>query len=234
MASRRFATVIFAATGTDGNRMPLDLSGTLAVTARFGSRLGLFNPRKCREFSMRNSVFFAGLGIALLAASSAARAQTVETVMAPAVGPAVVVQGPVAVPPSGVLLPPASAVAVAAPVETVETVRTVTTTEPRRVRHRAVRPRTVNRVTTITRTTTVRPGVVVPGVVAAAPVYDEPMRGPRLYDMVTSAPGVAPVVGTTTAIAAPAAMPVYRYVYQPDRILVVDPYTDIPVQVIPR
>jgi hypothetical protein len=42
-----------------------------------------------------------------------------------------------------------------------------------------------------------------------------------------------PVVGTT-AIAAPAAMPVYRYVYQPDRILVVDPYTNIPVQVIPR
>lgn len=185
---------------------------------------------------MRNSVFFAGLGIALLAASSAARAQAVETVMAPAVGPAVVVQGPVAVPPSGVLLPPASAVAVAAPVETVETVRTVTTTEPRRVRHRAVRPRTVDRVTTITRTTTVRPGVVAPGVVAAAPVYEEPMQGPRLYDMVTSAPGVAPVgasvVGTTTAIAEP--MPVYRYVYQPDRILVVDPYTGIPVQVIPR
>jgi hypothetical protein len=93
-------------------------------------------------------------------------------------------------------------------------------------------------VTTITRTTTVRRGVVAPGVMAAAPVYDEPMRGPRLYDMVTSAPGVAsagvPAVGTTTAIAAPAAMPVYRYVYQPDRILVVDPYTDIPVQVIPR
>ena len=188
---------------------------------------------------MRNSVFFAGLGIALLTASSAARAQAVETVMAPAVGPAVVVQGPVAVPPSGVLLPPASAVAVAAPVETVETVRTVTTTEPRRVRHRAVRPRTVDRVTTITRTTTVRrAGMVAPGVVAAASVYEEPMRGPRLYDMVTSAPGVAPagapVVGTTTAVAAPAAMPVYRYVYQPDRILVVDPYTGIPVQVIPR
>lgn len=184
---------------------------------------------------MRNSVFFAGLGIALLTASSAARAQAVETVMAPAVGPAVVVQGPVAVPPSGVLLPPASAVAVAAPVETVETVRTVTTTEPRRVRHRAVRPRTVDRVTTITRTTTVRrAGMVAPGVMAAAPVYEEPMRGPRLYDMVTSAPAGAPVVGTTTAIAAPAAMPVYRYVYQPDRILVVDPYTGIPVQVIPR
>jgi hypothetical protein len=178
---------------------------------------------------MRNSVFIAGLGIALIAASSAARAQTVETVMAPAVGPAVVVQGQVPVPPSGVLLPPTSAVAVTAPVQTIETVRTVTIAEPRRVHRRVVHPRTVDR----TRTTTVRPGVVAPGVVAAAPVYDEPMRGPRLYDMVTSAPA-APAVGTTTAVAAPAAMPVYRYVYQPDRILVVDPYTNIPVQVIPR
>lgn len=186
---------------------------------------------------MRNSVIFAGLGIALMAASSTARAQTVETVVAPAVGPAVVVQGPVPVPPSGVLLPPVSAVAVTAPVETIETVRTVTTTEPRRVHRRVVHPRTVDRVTTVTRTTTVRPGLVAPGVVApdvvapgvmaAAPIYDEPMHGPRLYDMVTTAHDVAPAV-------APAAMPAYRYVYQPDRILVVDPYTNIPVQVIPR
>jgi hypothetical protein len=196
---------------------------------------------------MRNSVILAGLGIALMAATSAARAQPAETVVAPAVGRAVVVQGPVAVPPSGVLLPAASTVAATTPVETVETVRTVTTTQPRRVHRRVVvRPRTVDRVTTITRTTTVRPGVVAPGVVApgvvaAAPVYDEPIRGPRLYDVVTSAPGVAPavapappVVGTTTAIAAPTAMPAYWYVYQPDRILVVDPYTNIPVQVILR
>ena len=194
---------------------------------------------------MRNSVILAGLGIALMAATSAARAQTVETVVAPAVGRAVVVQGPVAVPPSGVLLPAASTVAATTPVKTLETVRTVTTTQPRRVHRRVVvRPRTVDRVTTITRTITVRPGVVAPsvapGVVAAAPVYDEPIR-PRLYDVVTSAPGVAPavapaapVVGTTTAIAAPAAMPAYWYVYQPDRILVVDPYTNIPVQVILR
>ena len=194
---------------------------------------------------MRNSVVLAGLGIALMAATSAARAQPAQTVVAPAVGRAVVVQGPVAVPPSGVLLPAASTVAATTPVETVETVRTVTTTQPRRVHRRVVvRPRTVDRVTTITRTITVRPGVVAPGVapgvVAAAPVYDEPIR-PRLYDVVTSAPGVAtavapaaPVVGTTTAIAAPAAMPAYWYVYQPDRILVVDPYTNIPVQVIPR
>jgi len=125
---------------------------------------------------MRNSVIFVGLGVALAAGTSVARAQTVETIVTPAAGPAVVAQAPVA-PPSGVLLPPASTVAVTGPVETVETVRTVTTTEPRRVHRRAVHPRTVDRVTTVTRTTTVRPGVV-----AAAPAYDELMRGPRLYD----------------------------------------------------
>ena len=138
---------------------------------------------------MRNSVIFVGLGVALAAGTSVARAQTVETIVTPAAGPAVVAQAPVAVPPSGVLLPPASTVAVTAPVETVETVRTVTTTEPRRVHRRAVHPRTVDRVTTVTRTTTVRPGVV-----AAAPAYDELMRGPRLYDVVTPAPAAAPAV----------------------------------------
>jgi hypothetical protein len=188
---------------------------------------------------MRNSVIFVGLGVALAAGTSVARAQTGETIVTPAAGPAVVAQAPVAVPPSGVLLPPASTVAVTAPVETVETVRTVTTTEPRRVHRRAVHPRTVDRVTTVTRTTTVRPGVV-----AAAPAYDELMRGPRLYDVVTPAPAAAPavqpaipavpVVGAMTAIAAPMAMPAYRYIYQPDHILVVDPYTNIAVQAIPR
>ena len=163
---------------------------------------------------MRNSVIFVGLGVALAAGMSIARAQTVETIVTPAAGPAVVAQAPVAVPPSGVLLPPASTVAVTAPVETVETVRTVTTTEPRRVHRRAVHPRTVDRVTTVTRTTTMRPGVV-----AAAPAYDELMHGPRLYDVVTPAP---------------MAMPAYRCIYQPDRILVVDPQTNIAVQAIPR
>ena len=161
---------------------------------------------------MRNSVIFVGLSVALAAGMSIARAQTVETIVTPAAGPAVV--APVAVPPSGVLLPSASTVAVTAPVETVETVRTVTTTEPRRVHRRAVHPRTVDRVTTVTRTTTMRPGVV-----AAAPAYDELMHGPRLYDVVTPAP---------------MAMPAYRYIYQPDRILVVDPQTNIAVQAIPR
>jgi len=90
--------------------------------------------------------------------------------------------------------------------------------------------------TTVTRATTVRPGVV-----AASPVYDELRRGPRLYNVATPAavapavqPAVpaAPVLGATTAVGVPAAT--YRYVYQPDRILVIDPYTNIAVQAIPR
>jgi hypothetical protein len=89
-------------------------------------------------------------------------------------------------------------------------------------------------VTTVTRTTTVRPGVV-----AAAPAFDEPIPGRRLYDVATPAPAVAPamapqpVVGAT-AVGGPVAMPTYRYIYEPDRILVVDPYTNIAVQAIPR
>jgi hypothetical protein len=42
----------------------------------------------------------------------------------------------------------------------------------------------------------------------------------------------APVLGATTAVGGPVAT--YRYVYQPDRILVIDPYTNIAVQAIPR
>ena len=184
---------------------------------------------------MRDSIFFVALGVALAAGTSMAQAQEVETIVTPAPGSAVIAQAPVAVPPSGVLLPPAATVAVTAPVETVETVRTVTTTEPRRVHRRVVHARPVARVTTTTRTVIVRQGVA-----TAAPAYDELRRGPRLYDVVTSGPVVAPalaaqpVVTATSAVAAPVAMPAYRYVYEPDRILVVDPYTNIAVQAIPR
>jgi len=183
---------------------------------------------------MRDSIFFVALGVALAAGTSMAQAQEVETIVTPAPGSAVIAQAPVAVPPSGVLLPPAAPVAVTAPVETVETVRTVTTTEPRRVHRRVVHARPVARVTTTTRTVIVRQGVA-----TAAPAYDELRRGPRLYDVVTTGPVVGalaaqPVVTATSAVAAPVAMPAYRYVYEPDRILVVDPYTNIAVQAIPR
>jgi len=72
----------------------------------------------------------------------------------------------------------------------------------------------------------------------AYPAYDEPLRGRRLYDVATPA-AVAPAVAPQpafgpAAVAGPVAMPTYRYIYEPDRILVVDPYTNIAVQAIPR
>jgi hypothetical protein len=65
----------------------------------------------------------------------------------------------------------------------------------------------------------------------APPLYDT--AAPPLYD--TVAP--AQTVDDTYVNALPpvgAAVPVYRYVYEPDRILVVDPVTNIAIQAIPR
>jgi hypothetical protein len=208
--------------------------------------LGLFHPqRQGMEFSMRESISFTTLGVALVAGTSVAHAQTVETIVMPAPGPAIIAQGPVAVPPSGVLLAPLAPTVASAPVETVETVRTVRTTTPRTVTRHVTRTRTADRVTT-TRTTTVRQGVVAAPAVAATAAYDELVQGPPLYDVVTPAPAMppllaaqpvvsaAPVVGPTAPIVAGVAVPLYRYVYEPDRILVIDPFTNIAVQAIPR
>jgi hypothetical protein len=160
------------------------------------------------EFSMRNSISVMAVGVALVAGTSVAHAQAVETIVTPAPGPAVIAQGPVAVPPSGVLVAQPAPIVAAAPVETVETVRTVRSTAPRTVTRHVTRTRTADRVTT-TRTTTVRQGVVAEPGVAATAASDEPL-----------------VAGTV--------LPLYRYVYEPDRILVIDPYTNIAVQAIPR
>ncbi len=190
------------------------------------------------EFSMRNSIWFIALGVALLAGTSVASAQAVETIVTPAPGPAVIAQAPVAVPPSGVLLAPAPIVT-AAPVQTVETVRTVRTTTPV-ARHHSARARTADRVTTV-RTTTVQQVAVPP----APPAYDELVQGPPLYDVVAPpappvvatqplVPAAVPLVGPTAPIVAGTALPLYRYVYEPDRILVIDPVTNIAIQAIPR
>jgi hypothetical protein len=90
-----------------------------------------------------------------------------------------------------------------------------------------------DRVTTTRTTITERvvPASMTPAVAAITqPGYPEVVQTPypRLYDVVTPAPGaVAPAI-------APAPMPTYRYVYESDRILVIDPYTNIAVQAIPR
>ena len=67
----------------------------------------------------------------------------------------------------------------------------------------------------------------------AAPVVtssDDDYSGPPLYDT------VAPVTAATmpAPLATGTAPVIYRYVYEPDRILVIDPTTNIAVQSIPR
>jgi hypothetical protein len=64
---------------------------------------------------------------------------------------------------------------------------------------------------------------------------------PAVYDVAPAAvaPAVAPAPAVTGPVVAPApfvaTQPViYRYVYEPDRILVIDPITNIAVQAIPR
>ena len=79
--------------------------------------------------------------------------------------------------------------------------------------------------------------------VTPQPLYDEvvpaplsnPDNTPALYDTATPA-----TVATAPGVVAPAAQDtwtepfIYRYVYEPDRILVIDPNTGIAVQAIPR
>jgi hypothetical protein len=125
------------------------------------------------------------------------------------------------------------------PVETIITqqpVQTVQTTEIVRTVRPGARPTVRKRVVTTTRQT-----VVTQRTVAPQPLYDvvppAPLAtrtyAPPLYD--TVAP--VPTVDDTYVNALPpagAAIPVYRYVYEPDRILVVDPTTNIAIQAIPR
>lgn len=140
------------------------------------------------------------------------------------------------------------------PAETISTVTTV----------RTVRPIAHHRVITIRRTTTTRRVVpaartvvgattysgplydVVTPAPAPAPVVTAPYYRQPLYNTVVETPSpVVPAPAVTSAplvdeVAAPApaavgsAVPFYRYVYQPDRILVIDPNTGIAVQAIPR
>src|SRR5580700_3722969 len=118
------------------------------------------------------------------------------------------------------------------PVETVITQQpvqqTVQTTETVRTVRPGARPVVRKRVVTTTRQTVVSQRALAP----------QP-----LYDVVPPAPVVArtyappPTVDDTYVNALPpagAATPVYRYVYEPDRILVVDPVTNIAIQAIPR
>jgi hypothetical protein len=134
------------------------------------------------------------------------------------------------------------------PVQTIQTTETVRTVRPatRLERKRVV---ITTRRTVVTRTMAAQPlyDVVPP---APAPVVTRTYT-PPLYDVAAPAPVVTrtytpplydvvapPPVAEDTFVAplppAVAPIPVYRYVYEPDRILVVDPVTNIAIQSIPR
>ncbi len=179
---------------------------------------------------MRSSIRLTAFGAAFIAGSSLAHAQTVVTEP----GDTVIAQQP--------------AVVTTQPVETVETVRTVrsTTTPRHRVAGRPVRSVTTTR-------TTVRERVIPAPLAATAPAlraiaqpgHTEVVQAPGaeltspapLYDVVgplgPPAPAgvlAQPMVGG--AVVTP--VPAYHYVYEPDRILVIDANTGIAVQALPR
>lgn len=177
------------------------------------------------RYAMRFHAFYTAFGLALVAAAPAATAQTVIT------------QGPLVTVPA------------AETVQTTETVRTVRPAPLRRARSQVVTTRTVTRrvipaPTVMTRTVAAAPQPLYDEAVAA-PIADEAVAAPiansapPLYDVVAPvAPAPGPVVAATPVVEnAPvvATQPyIYRYIYEPDRILVIDPATGIAVQSLPR
>jgi hypothetical protein len=117
------------------------------------------------------------------------------------------------------------------PVETVITqqpVQTVTTETVQTVRPA---PRSARRqvVTTKRTVTTTTPAPVAAIAANPRPLYDQA----PLYD--TVAPPPAPTIDDAVINASVGTtIPAYRYVYEPDRILVIDPSTGIAVQALPR
>jgi hypothetical protein len=167
------------------------------------------------EQAMRNTISaLTALGVAVAAGPTAANAQTVIS---------------------------------GQPVETVITqqpVQTVQTTETVRTVRTGARPTVRKRVVTTTRQTVVSQRTVAPqplyDVAPPAPLATRTYAPPRydavaqpLYDTVAPVPTVDDTY-VNALPAAGAAIPVYRYVYEADRILVIDPATNIAIQAIPR
>jgi hypothetical protein len=179
---------------------------------------------------MRHTVLLPALGVALLAGTSLARAQTVELVVTPA--PMVIAQ-------DRVLVTEPAPVIETGPVRTTETVRTErSTTHPARRIARGTAARPVDTITT-TRTIireNIAPAPMAPAAAAIVqPGYTEVVEVPPpgaypapLYDYVPA--GASP----PAAVLEQSPLPVYRYVYQPDRILVIDANTGVAVQALPR
>jgi hypothetical protein len=167
--------------------------------------------------------------LALVIGASTAQAQTVIT-------------GPVGQPVGTVVTAPA-VVQPAETIQTIQTIRTVRVAPLPPVRRQVVTTRTITR-----RVIPAAPAVVAGTVAAApAPFYDTAVPAavpPPAYDYADTADHGAPLydvaptatVAPAPVVAAPVATApvIYRYVYEPDRILVIDPITNIAVQAIPR
>ena len=154
---------------------------------------------------MRSSISYAALAVALAAGTAAANAQTFI--------PGQPVETVITQPPATVTT------------ETVQTVRPARRAAPRAARRQVV--------TTRRTVTTTTPAPVAAIAANPAPFYD---RAP-LYDTVAPATldeTVLDAQPVATAVPVVTTVPQYRYVYEPDRILVVDPSTGIAVQALPR
>jgi hypothetical protein len=110
------------------------------------------------------------------------------------------------------------------PAQSVQTTETVQTVRPaRHVARREV-------VTTKRTVTTTTPAPVASIATVPQPLYDQA----PLYDTVAP-PAVAPTIDDAVINASVSTpIPAYRYVYESDRILVIDPATGITVQALPR
>jgi hypothetical protein len=175
------------------------------------------------ECAMRVVIPYIALGLAVVAGAPAAKAQTVIT--------------------REIVDRPAETV-IAQPMQTVQTTETIRTVRPApgSTRRQVVTTRTITRQGVVP-----APTAVVRTFSPAQPLYDEVMPAetvsgsdnnysPPLYDTVAPAATVVPApVVTTSVIQDRYTTPfTYRYVYEPDRILVIDPNTGITVQAIPR
>jgi hypothetical protein len=120
---------------------------------------------------------------------------------------------------------PVETVITQSPVQTVQTTETVQTVRPAR---RSARREVVTTKRTVTTTT---PAPVASVAANPRPLYNQA----PLYDTVAPPLAPAPTVDDTVINASVGTpMPAYRYIYEPDRILVIDPNTGIAVQALPR
>jgi hypothetical protein len=186
------------------------------------------------EYAMRFHIPYTALGLALAAGAPAAHAQTVitrEVVNQPVA--TVVAQQPLVTAPAGTVVQPMQTVQPLQTVQTTETIRTIRPA-PRSVRRQVVtrtitRQRLVPAPTVVARTVTSMPRPLYDEVPPAPIAEDADYSTPTLYDTVAPASVATPMLPGSYATPF-----IYRYVYEPDRILVIDPSTGIAVQAIPR